>query len=440
MGSSADVVVIGAGIAGVAAAHELAVNRRVETVVMVDPRPPLSLTSDKSTESYRNWWPDEPMIGLMNRSIEILNGFAYLSNNAFGLNRRGYLFVTGDEDTLDLILEQARATSSLGAGPLRAGDGSGGFDSEGNGADLLDRDALRSRFPYLTEAAAGGLFVRRAGWFDAQQLGAWMLERAQKAGARLIRSEVVGVEVEGDAVRAVALDDGSLIEADTVVNASGPLARDVGLMAGVDLPLFSELHLKVVFKDHLGAVPRDAPMLIWTDPQTLVWTREEREGLAARDRSELTRALPGFCHGRPEGGRESPYVVGLWEYDRNVIDPLWPIPIDDLYAEVVIRGLAKMVPGLGAYRDGLPEASVDGGYYTKTRENRPLIGPCGPEGFHVMVGLSGFGVMVAAGAAALLADHVTDAGPVELGSAFLLSRYGDDAYLAAMEGMEAGQL
>jgi len=53
-----DFVVCGAGIAGVAAAHEIAVRRRLGRVLIVDPRPPLSLTSDKSTECYRNWWPD----------------------------------------------------------------------------------------------------------------------------------------------------------------------------------------------------------------------------------------------------------------------------------------------------------------------------------------------------------------------------------------------
>jgi len=47
---SAEVVVLGAGIGGIAAAHELAVVRGVRDVVIVDDRPPLTVTSDKSTE------------------------------------------------------------------------------------------------------------------------------------------------------------------------------------------------------------------------------------------------------------------------------------------------------------------------------------------------------------------------------------------------------
>jgi glycine/D-amino acid oxidase-like deaminating enzyme len=84
---------------------------------------------------------------------------------------------------------------------------------------------------------------------------------------------------------------------------------------------------------------------------------------------------------------------------------------------------------------------VDGGYYTKTRENRPLIGPAGPAGFHLLAGLSGFGVMVAAGAGDLLARHVTGDELPEYSDAFLLDRYDDPAYVSAISGpLSSGQL
>ena len=65
------VVICGAGIAGVAAAYALA-QHGVTDVVLVEPGNPLSLTSDKSTEAYRNWWPGpgDAMVAFMNRSIE----------------------------------------------------------------------------------------------------------------------------------------------------------------------------------------------------------------------------------------------------------------------------------------------------------------------------------------------------------------------------------
>jgi glycine/D-amino acid oxidase-like deaminating enzyme len=61
-------------MAGVSAAYHLAVRHGVRDVVLVDERTPLTLTSDKGTEAYRNWWPgpDPTMVRFMNRSIDLL--------------------------------------------------------------------------------------------------------------------------------------------------------------------------------------------------------------------------------------------------------------------------------------------------------------------------------------------------------------------------------
>ena len=96
---TADFVVAGAGIAGIAAAHEIAGRRKLGKVVIVDPRPPLTLTSDKSTECYRNWWPDATMVAFMNRSIDLLEEWSEASGNRFAMNRNGYAYFTADPAT-----------------------------------------------------------------------------------------------------------------------------------------------------------------------------------------------------------------------------------------------------------------------------------------------------------------------------------------------------
>jgi glycine/D-amino acid oxidase-like deaminating enzyme len=225
-----------------------------------------------------------------------------------------------------------------------------------------------------------------------------------------------------------------------VVNAAGPLAADVAELVDLELPLRSEVHLKVAFRDHLGVVPREAPMLIWSDPQHLDWDGEERTALAEAGRSDVLGEMPVYCHGRPEGGAESPFFLGLWEYHGEVRQPVWPVPEDDLYPEVVARGISTMIPGFGRYLDRLPQSSVDGGYYTKTPENRPLIGPAGPEGFHLACGYSGFGVMVASGAADLVSRHITSRPLPEYADAFLLTRYDNPGYLESVSKADSGQL
>lgn len=212
-------------------------------------------------------------------------------------------------------------------------------------------------------------------------------------------------------------------------------------MVDLDLPVFSEVHQKVSFRDHLKVVPRDLGMFIWSDPQTLEWSDTERTALEEEGRSDVLGQMPFSCHGRPEGGEDSPYFVGLWEYNEDIREPEWPLPDDFLYPEVVMRGLSTMMPGLSVYLEGLPQSSVDGGYYTKTSENRPLIGPAGPHGFHLACAYSGFGVMVASGAADLLASHILDEALPSYASAFELSRYDDPEYLTRIEAdAKSGQL
>ena len=51
----------------------------------------------------------------------------------------------------------------------------------------------------------------------------------------------------------------------------------------------------------------------------------------------------------------------------------------DIYPDVVLRALSVLVPGMQQYWNGaagakVPRPKVDGGYYTRTPENMPLIG------------------------------------------------------------------
>ena len=436
---TADVVVCGAGIAGVATAYHLAVKRGVRKVVLVDPRPPLTLTSDKSTECYRNWWPNAPMVGLMNRSIDLLEEMARESDNAFHLSRQGYLYVTGNSDRLREMADEGISISNLGAGELRKHPGVSDYQSPGgpgrpDGADLfLDGDELRRFYPFLTKQAVGGIHARRAGWFSAQQLGAWMIDQALREGLQIIKASVIRVTVQAGAVSGVVLDSGQDIATPIFVNAAGPMLAQVGRLLEVELPVFSEVHIKVAFRDHQRVIPRHSPMVIWSDPQALSWSAEESEALQSEGRTELLGEMPAACHYRPEGGPDSNWLVALWEYHRLIQEPTWPLPDDPVYPEAVMRGLTTMVPGLAVYLDRLPQPVVDGGYYTKTRENRPLVGPLGIDGAFVVGAFSGFGVMAAAAAGELAAIYVTNADLPAYAPDFALSRYDNPAYLAEIE-------
>jgi len=208
----------------------------------------------------------------------------------------------------------------------------------------------------------------------------------------------------------------------------------------VDLPVFTELHLKASIKDALGAVGRDAPLLIWNDAQTLPWGDDEREALSEDEETHwLTESFPAGAHTRPEGAGDD--ILMLWEYQTKVQEPVDAPGMDEQYPEIALRGLAAMLPRMEHYFAKMPRPQLDGGYYTKTRENRPLVGPLGVEGAYVIGAVSGYGIMSACGVGELLAAHVTGDELPSYAKAFELSRYADLEYQKKLESWgDTGQL
>ena len=161
----------------------------------------------------------------------------------------------------------------------------------------------------------------------------------------------------------------------------------------------------------------------------------------SEETKSLLKELPSGVHTRPEGGPDSDILLGLWAYHTPPTEPVFPFSSDPVYPEMVLRGLSVMIPALKAYVERIPKATVDGGYYTKTPENRPLIGKLPVEGAYVIGALSGFGVMAACGAGELVAAHVTGSKLPQYASAFALERYEDPGYKKLLENWgESGQL
>ena len=441
------VVICGAGIAGVSAAYFLS-KSGAEDILLLDERPPLTLTSDRSTECYRNWWPDSEMLALTDRSIDLMQALADASANVFRMNRRGYLYLTADQVAVAAMQAQASGISESGAGPLRlhtspaskySPSGPEGYQNEPGGADLLlGREVVQRYFPYANDSTVAALHVRRAGWLSAQQLGMHLLERGRAQGVGFRSGRVAGVEISGGSVSGVALESAERIECEVFVNAAGPYFKTVGGLLGLDLPVQAEIHLKVAFEDHLRIVPREAPLLIWTDAQALPWRDDERAQFEADGAySWLNGRFPAGAHTRPEGAGDSTTILMLWDYRTQVIDPVFPIPLDDQYPEIALRGLATMLPGLSAYFGRAPRPRLDGGYYIRTRENRPLIGGTPVEGAYLIGALSGFGIMSACAAGELLAADVTGGQVPGYAAAFSLARYDDADYVGQLDRSEA---
>lgn len=495
----ADVVIAGAGALGLAAARHVRAAAPGARLVVVTAHPPMGWTSAVSSECFRDHWPSPVMRAFMGRSVQLQDAFADATGDAARIQRRGYLYVSDADDAGRAAGAEAAACHGADVRTYQGGLAAPGGAPHATGADVYaDGASLRAAFPFLSPAARGGLHVRNAGWLSAHTQGVTMLdalvadaERGAATGGGGARFALVTGTVDAvdagpqcDAVRSVRVAPRGggapvTIACGAFVNATGPfLGRTHGALLGAaaaavpgsGLPVFSEVHAKVVFRDTLRVLPRDAPMTICNDAIELVWTDEERAFLAeaygpARA-ARLAARLPPGAHFRPYGGDASDAVLMLWEAWHEGVAPGEPPPesVDglldtDLYPEVALRGLARLVPDLAAYFDegaaarlaarrreggGGPPApaaaprppTVDGGYYTKTAENLPLVGPApGPGGVGAVRGAfvcgaaSGYGIMASHAAGELLAAHVTGASALPP-YARLLSplRYQDDAY------------
>lgn len=446
---------MGAGIAGVAAAHAMS-SAKAGRIALIDNGPPLGLTSDKSTECYRNFWPgpDRAMADFVADSIALLHKHSLASNNQIQLHQRGYLFATTRQQELEALQEQAEKNACYGGGELRHHQSDvssyrvspdNGFDTSLIGADLITNKALiHNQFPYLAADTAGVLHLRQCGVLSAQQLGMYLLETARAASVDFIAGEFCGCDTSAGQLSSVTVKTATgTIELHTpaLVLATGPHIKATAALAGTDLPVVVEKHVKISLTDKLGVIPRQAPLTIWNDPIELDWSAEEHELLAASAETKyLTETFPAGVHGRPVGAGDQVFIY--WTYDCPVSDiPVFPVEGDEHYPEILLRGMSRMVPGLKAYLDPMPKPYVDGGYYTKTADNRPLIGTLNVPGTFVCSAFSGYGIMAACAAGELVASHVLGRPLPDYADAFKLERFSDPTYLEHITNLNSsGQI
>ncbi len=326
MTRTADVVIAGAGIAGVAAAWQIAARLGSTTTVLVDPRPPLSLTSDRPGANYRDWWPQPAMVALADRSITMVERL--LADGAsFAMDHRGYLFVTADPDVAAGLPAVVAERVAIGVDP--------------GSVAVLDSAQLATGFPHLAPGLRGAIHARRAGSLDTVGLGRAMLDVAMAAGVSLVRGEVVGATVADGRITAVtiATPEGVVeIATERFINAAGPFARDVAARLGANLELETVLRQKVVVGDPLGIVPSDAPFTIGLD---------------------ATGGQPAGVHVKPDTGGHAGAIKLGWARDQTPREPARR------------SGRASGVPARGSRPGGHDRAGPVGVPRAAARSHRP---------------------------------------------------------------------
>ena len=358
---TADAVVIGGGIVGVATAYFL--SKSGLDTVLVEARDGLgTLTTGASAECFRAQFTEPAIVPLALESPDFFEHFADrvgLPGHEIHLRKRGYLFITDDAGMLPQLEAAIAEQHRLGVP-----------DSE-----FLTGEETRKRFPFLSPDVQGATFRQNDGWLSVHELTQGF---AKASDARFyVRTEVTDILTDGGggAVSGVVTDRGT-ISTRTVVDAAGPFAGVISKMVGVDLPLEPVLRQKVFVTS--DEIPPDAPFTV-----NLVngsYWRPEPGG-----------ALVGWVNPDEPASPPMANPTGDWDFPAMALDkvrrlsPFW---------DEIIENLKKN------------DLSVSAGQYVYTPDQQPIIGPTEVPGFHVNCGYW-IGVMVSPGVGRLCADLVT---------------------------------
>lgn len=258
------------------------------------------------------------------------------------------------------------------------------FDLE---CDLLSPEEALEHYPVMRiDDLVGAIWLPADGKANPTDLTVALAKGARLRGARILEhTRVIDVLTAGGRVTGVRTDSGD-IEAEIVVNCAGQWAKQVGAMAGVNVPLHSAEHFYVVTETIEGVHPN---MPILRDPDGYTYFKEEVGGLV----------VGGF---EPEAKPwVSPDAIP-YPFEFQLLEEDWDhfqILMDNALLRIPVleeTGLKKLYNG--------PESF--------TPDNQFILGEA-PEcaNYFVAAGFNSVGIASAGGAGRALAEWIVNGAP-----------------------------
>jgi len=361
---SADVVIIGGGLAGLFTAF-FAAQAGLGRVLVLERRGAVaSLTSAHSAEGFRLEWDALENIEMVRESVDVFDRFAEivgLSGYDVGVEKNGYLFVSGSAGPAyrpARLKERVERWHNLGLTDV----------------EYLTGEQARHRFPFAGDAVEQAHFRAADGFVDAAAVA-----RGLVLGGRFetyVEAPVAAIQTSRSRVTGVRTRGGRTVATETVVAAAGPFTRRLAEAARAPLAIENRRRHGLLLHLTPGMVDPSWPMVVDAD-------------------------LGLYWRPRPEG-----IFVG-WEkalsWDQLPTDATDPVPADFSYLEQVRthgRRLTRF------WRD-LPfdQVTWHTGQYVAAVPNdgRPVIGPHpAVEGLYVNTAYEGRGVMASPAGGRLL--------------------------------------
>ncbi len=157
--------------------------------------------------------------------------------------------------------------------------------------ELISPERAQELYPVMqVDDLKGAIWLPGDGRANPTDLTSALARGARDKGVTIReRTRVTAVTIKDNTVTGVQTDQGD-VEAEIVVNCAGQWAKQVGGLAGVNVPLHSAEHFYVV-TEQVDGVHRDLPVL--RDPDGYTYIKEEVGGSAASSAASSPRPSPG---------------------------------------------------------------------------------------------------------------------------------------------------
>ncbi len=257
--SQAEIIIIGGGIAGCSTAYHLALMGKKDVLLL-----------EQGTLTCGTTWHAAGLVGQMRPNcnmtrmskygIELYSTLEAETGLATGWKQCGSVNVAKTPERMQVYRKQAAMARSFGVD-----------------VDIISPQQAGELYPILrTDDLQGALWIPGDGKANPADLTMSLAKGARNRGVKMIENiEVTGILTKHGNVIGVRTTQGDVL-CETVVNCAGQWARQLGRLAGVNVPLYSAEHFYIV----TDIIPGVHPMLpVMRDPDGFIYYKEEVGGL-----------------------------------------------------------------------------------------------------------------------------------------------------------------
>lgn len=387
MKSHYKVVVIGGGVVGTATLYHLAKYGWTD-ILLVERNVLTSGSSWHAAGGFHALNSNPNVATLHSYTIDLLQEVEKESGVNIGMHTTGGISYACNPDRWDALKASLRVFQSTGIDDVR----------------LITVEEILERCPIVKpDGIIGGLFAEREGHIDPSAVVHAYARAAKMRGAEIVeKNRVLELRQRPDKSWDVVTEQGT-INAEHVINAGGLWAKQVGRMAGLELPVSPLEHMYLVTEaiPEVEALKHELPTMV--DLDGFSYLRQEQKGI----------------------------LIGIYELDHrhwNMDGAPWDYGFD-LIQEDPERIEHELTLSYERY-PVLERAGIRrwvNGAFTFTPDGNPLVGPVrGVANYWVACGVMA-GFMQGGGVGKALAEWMIHGEPEDDIFGMDIARYGDFA-------------